>query len=123
MTVSKFAALAGLREGSLAEVPFGALLLSIFACSGAVAMIATAHSKKMYDLALANVSGWVTQMPFVVMPLALLMIAIFGQTGVIPTLPGGGVLPMEITDQCGIGFLSQKLLDDRFIFLRFRRTS
>lgn len=31
--------------------------------------------------------------------------------------------PMKITDQRRIGFSGQELFDDRFIFLRFRRTS
>jgi hypothetical protein len=75
---------------------FGALLLSIFACAGAVAMIATAHKKGMYDVALANVSGWVTQMPFVVLPIVLIMLAAFGQLGIIPIIPGGGVLPIDL---------------------------
>lgn len=95
--VGEFADLlvAGLTQAGFSKM-FGALLLSIFACAGAVAMIGTAHAKKMYDIALANVSGWVTQMPFVVMPIALIQIAIFSQLGIIPQLPEGGVLPINL---------------------------
>lgn len=75
----------------------GALILSIFACAGAYVMIATAHVKGMYDIALANVSGAVTQVPFVVLPVALILLAIFAQTGVIPTLPNGGVLAIDLS--------------------------
>jgi hypothetical protein len=74
---------------------FGALLLSVFACSGAIAMIATAHSKKLYEVALANVSGWITQMTFLVMPIALVLLGLFAQFGVTEPLAGGGALPID----------------------------
>ncbi len=74
----------------------GALLLSIFACSGVFVMIYASHSKGMYDIAMANVSGAVTQVPFVVMPVALLMIAVFTQTGILPGYGGSGALPIDL---------------------------
>lgn len=74
----------------------GALILSIFACAGVYVMIATAHAKGMYSIALANVSGAVTQVPFVVMPISLILIAVFAQTGVTPPLPGGIALPIDL---------------------------
>ncbi|MCA9793715.1 MAG: hypothetical protein KC910_18010, partial [Candidatus Eremiobacteraeota bacterium] len=74
----------------------GALVLSLFASAGALVMVASAHVKGMYDVALANASGQVNQVPFVVMPVALIMLGIFGQTGVIPTTPNGGVLPIDL---------------------------
>lgn len=73
----------------------GALILSIFATAGATAMIATAHAKGMYDIALANVSGAVTQVPFVVLPLVLILIGIFAQTGVTPQ-PSELALPIDL---------------------------
>jgi hypothetical protein len=85
----------GMRAAGYSEM-LGALILSIFACAGAIAMIATAHSKGLYDIALANVSGWINQVPFVVMPIALIMIALFSQLGVTTPLPGGGVLPIDL---------------------------
>ena len=82
-------------------------------------MIGTAHAKKMYDVALANVSGWVTQMPFVVMPIALIQIAVFSQLGIIPQLPEGGALPvnLELTSVFFLAFpplliLSKAIQDD-----------
>ncbi len=74
----------------------GALVLSIFASAGALVMMASAHAKGMYDVALANASGQVTQVPFVVMPFALILLAVYSQTGVIPLTPSGGVLPIDL---------------------------
>jgi hypothetical protein len=85
----------GMRAAGYSEM-LGALILSVFACAGAIAMIATAHSKGMYDIALANVSGWINQVPFVVMPISLVMIAAFSQLGVVPPLAGGGALPIDL---------------------------
>jgi hypothetical protein len=65
----------------------GALILSVFATAGATAMIATAHAKGMYDIALANVSGSITQVPFVVLPMVLILIGVFAHTGVTPAPP------------------------------------
>lgn len=84
----------------------GALILSVFACAGAYAMIGAAHVKGMYDIAIANVSGSVTQQPFLVMPLAFMMLGVFGLTGVIPMLPGGFVMPIDLqtTSIIALGF-------------------
>ncbi len=95
--VGEFAGIlvAGMAERGYSEM-LGALILSVFACAGAIAMIATAHSKGLYDIALANVSGWINQVPFVVMPIALIMIAAFSQLGIAAPLPGGGALPIDL---------------------------
>jgi hypothetical protein len=85
----------GMRAAGYSEM-LGALILSVFACAGAIAMIATAHSKGLYDIALANVSGWINQVPFVVMPICLIMIAAFSQLGIVPPLAGGGALPIDL---------------------------
>lgn len=74
----------------------GALVLSLFASAGAFVMIASAHRKGMYDVALANASGQVTQVPFVVMPITLIVLAAFGQTGMIAPTPSGGILPIDL---------------------------
>lgn len=74
----------------------GALVLSFFSCSSVFVMIVTTHVKGKYDLAIANVSGAVTQVPFVVWPVVMIMYAAFAQTGVIPEIPGGGVLPIDL---------------------------
>lgn len=74
----------------------GAIFLSIFAAAGALVMVFTAHRKGMYALALANASGQVTQVPFVVLPISLILLAVFGQTGVIELMPHGGILPIDL---------------------------
>lgn len=85
----------GLRARGYSEM-VGAIILSVFAAAGAFLMIATAHFKGMYDLALANVSGQVSQVPFVVLPISLILMGVFAQTGVIPRLPHGGVLAIDL---------------------------
>ncbi len=84
-----------LNEAGYPEM-VGAIILSLFAGAGAYVMIATAHFKKMYDIALANVSGSITQVPFVVLPAVMILIAVLAQTGVIPHLPGGAVLAVDL---------------------------
>ncbi len=84
---------------------FGAIVLSIFAAAGAFAMIITAHTKGMYDVALASASGQISQVPFVVLPLTMIMMAAFSQMGIIPTLPNGGVLPIDL-ETTSVIFLS-----------------
>ena len=74
----------------------GAIIVSFFSGVASYAMIASAHVKGKTNLALSNVSGAVTQMPFVVFPCTLVMMAAFAQTGLIPTLPNGGVLPIDM---------------------------
>ncbi len=74
----------------------GALLLSVFASAGAFAMIVTSHTKGMHDVALASAAGQVSQVPFVVLPVAMLLLAVLASTGVIPTAPSGAVLPIDL---------------------------
>jgi hypothetical protein len=88
----------GLKARGYSEM-VGAIVISIFACSGAYLMIATAHVKGMYDLALANVSGQVVQVPFVVLPISLILIGVFAQLGIVDAslLPaGGGALAIDL---------------------------
>ncbi|MFK7989454.1 MAG: hypothetical protein AB8I08_25790 [Sandaracinaceae bacterium] len=75
---------------------FGAIILSVFAGAGAFVMVATAHSKRMYDIALAGMSGAITQVPFLVLPAVMLLIALLAQLGVVPTLDSGAVLPIDL---------------------------
>lgn len=107
---------ADILVGSLARAGYprmvSALVLSLFASAGAFVMVASAHVKGMYDVALANASGQVNQVPFVVMPVALILLAAFGQTGVIPLTPSGGVLPIDLdtTSVLLLGFPSMVIL-------------
>ncbi|MBM4379217.1 MAG: hypothetical protein FJ086_07945 [Deltaproteobacteria bacterium] len=75
---------------------FGALVLSVFSGAGTFVMMISAHARKMYDIALAGVSGAITQVPFVVLPAVLLMMAGLAQLGVIPMLARGSVLPIDL---------------------------
>lgn len=85
----------GLTEAGYSDM-VGALILSVFASAGASVMIATAHLKGAHDIALANASGQINQVPFVVLPVVLILLAAFSQTGVIPTQPHGGVLAIDL---------------------------
>lgn len=95
--VGDFAAVlvSSLNEAGYSEM-VSALVLSVFACAGAYAMVASAHSKGMFDIALASVSGAITQVPFLVLPIALILIAAFTQLGVVPGLPGGSALAIDL---------------------------
>jgi hypothetical protein len=84
----------------------GALLLSAFASAGAFAMIISAHSKGLHDVALAAAAGGVSQVAFVVLPIAMLMLAGMSVAGAIPTSASGAVLPidLETTSVVVLGF-------------------
>lgn len=85
----------GLAKRGVPEM-VGALLLSLFASSGALAMIITSHTKKLYDVALASAAGQVSQVPFVVLPVAMLLLAVMSKLGVIATGASGAVLPIDL---------------------------
>jgi hypothetical protein len=85
----------GLAARGYAEM-VGALLLSVFASAGAFAMIVTSHRQRMYDVALASAAGQVSQVPFVVLPVAMLLLAVLASLGVIPTAASGAVLPIDL---------------------------
>jgi hypothetical protein len=74
----------------------GALLLAAFASAGALAMMVTSHSRRMYDVALAAAAGQVSQVPFVVLPVAMILLAVLATAGVIPTAASGAVLPIDL---------------------------
>ena len=92
---------------------FGAIILSVFAAAGAFIMIGTAHFQGKYNIAMANASGAITQVPFLVLPVAMIMLAVFTQTGVIPVLGGeNGVIPIDLhtTSAILLGFPSMLIL-------------
>jgi hypothetical protein len=99
----------------------GALILSVFATAGATAMIATAHAKGLYDIALANVSGAVTQVPFVVLPLVLILIGFFAHTGITSQSPDMALpIDLETTSVIIMAFppmliLWKAIQDDGFV--------
>ncbi len=101
-----------LEQAGYSEM-FGAVILSVFASAGAFVMIGTAHIQKKYSIAMANASGAITQVPFLVLPIAMIMLAAFTQTGVIPAVNNGkGVIPIDIhtTSAIILGFPSMLIL-------------
>ena len=92
---------------------FGAVILSVFAAAGAFIMIGTAHYQGKYNIAMANASGAITQVPFLVLPAAMILLAIFTQTGIIPVAGGvNGVIPIDLhtTSAIFLGFPSMLIL-------------
>ena len=92
---------------------FGAVILSVFAAAGAFVMIGTAHFQGKHNIAMANASGAITQVPFLVLPAAMIMLAIFTQSGIIPVLGGeNGVIPIDLhtTSAIFLGFPSMLIL-------------
>ncbi len=101
-----------LEQAGYSEM-FGAIILSLFSASGAFIMIGTAHIQKKYSIAMANASGAITQVPFLVLPIAMIMLAVFTQTGVIPAVDNAnGVIPIDIhtTSAILLGFPSMLVL-------------
>lgn len=77
----------------------GAIIVSLFAGIASYLMIATAHVKGKYELALSNVSGAVTQVPFVILPATMILMAVLAQLGVtepFPNLVKSVVLPIDL---------------------------
>lgn len=85
----------GMKSYGFGEM-VGALVLSFFACAGVLVMIVSTHVKGLYDLAIANVSGAVTQVPFVVWPVVMMMHAGFALLGIVPTAEDGTILPIDL---------------------------
>lgn len=84
----------GLNEAGYPEM-VGAIILSVFAGAGAFVMVFTAHYKGMYDIAMAGISGSITQVPFLVLPAVMLLIAGLNQMGVVESFAGGAALPID----------------------------
>jgi hypothetical protein len=80
----------------------GAIVLSVFACSGVLLMILMAHAKGKVNLALSNAAGAINQVPFVVLPVVLILIAAFHQLdiGAATLLP----IDLETTSVVFLGF-------------------
>ncbi len=101
-----------LEQAGYSEM-FGAVILSLFSAAGAFIMIGTAHVQKKYNIAMANASGAITQVPFLVLPIAMILLAAFTQTGIIPAVDEvNGVIPIDIhtTSAILLGFPSMLIL-------------
>jgi hypothetical protein len=85
----------GLRARGWSEM-IGAIIISLFSGIASYLLLASAHVKKKYDVALSTVTGAVTEMPFLVLPATFLMMAAFAKFGIIPMLPNGSVLAIDL---------------------------
>ncbi|HHL32306.1 MAG TPA: hypothetical protein ENJ41_06935, partial [Oceanospirillales bacterium] len=73
----------------------------------------TAHFKRKYSIAMANASGAITQVPFLVLPIAMIILAALTQLGFIPAVNNmGGVIPIDMhtTSTIFLGFPSMLVL-------------
>jgi hypothetical protein len=85
----------GLQTQGWSEM-IGAIIISLFSGIASYLLLASAHVKKKYDVALSTVTGAVTEMPFLVLPATFLMMAGFARFGIIPRLPNGAVLAIDL---------------------------
>lgn len=88
----------------------GAIIVSFFAGIASYLMVFTAHMKGKFDVALSNVSGAVTQVPFVILPGTMVIMAGLALAGVIPTLPHGSVLAIDLETTTVVLFGAPTLL-------------
>lgn len=89
-------ALVGALVGAGYSEMVGAIVLSVFSGAGAFVMMISAHRKGMHDIALAGVSGAITQVPFVVLPCVMILMAVLSLFGVVETFGGGTVLRIDL---------------------------
>lgn len=88
--------LVGYLEAQGASEMIGAIVVSFLAGSASYIMVTSAHVKGKSELALSNVFGALLQVPFVILPAVLLFAAVFAGFEIIPTLPQGGVLSIDL---------------------------
>lgn len=101
-----------LKERQYPEM-VGAIIVSLFAGVASYLMIVAAHMKGKYELALSNISGAITQVPYVILPATMILMAVLAQTGVTPAFPGlaeGVVLPIDLETTSVVFFGGPTLL-------------
>ncbi len=74
----------------------GAILVAFLAGAPAYILVTSAHLKGKTQLALSNVFGAIVQVPFVTLPAMLLFAVVLGSVGVVPLLPQGGLLGIDL---------------------------
>lgn len=84
-----------LRGAGYSEM-IGAIVVAFLAGMPAYILVTSAHLKGKTQLALSNVFGGIVQVPFVILPAVLLLAALLSVFGVVPLLPEGGILPIDL---------------------------
>lgn len=74
----------------------GAIVVAFLAGVPAYILVTSAHLKGKSELALSNVFGAIVQVPFVILPAVLLFAVILAAFGVVPLLPEGGLLGIDL---------------------------
>ncbi len=86
---------AALRGAGYSEM-IGAIVVAFLAGMPAYILVTSAHLKGKTQLALSNVFGGIVQVPFVILPAVLLLSALLSLFGVVPLLPQGGILAIDL---------------------------
>ena len=74
----------------------GAIVIAFLAGVPAYILVTSAHMQGKADLALSNVFGSIVQVPFVTLPAVLLFAVVLSALGVVPLLPKGGLLAIDL---------------------------
>jgi hypothetical protein len=91
----------------------GAIIVSLFAGVASYLMIVAAHMKGKYELALSNISGAITQVPYVILPATMILMAALSQLGITAPFPGlaeGVALPIDLETTSVVFFGGPTLL-------------
>lgn len=100
---------AQLRAQGVSEM-VGAIVVAFLAGMSSYLLVTSAHVKGKTQLALSNVFGALIQVPFVILPAVLLFAAVLNALGVVPTLPLGGILSIDLETVSVILFAFPTLL-------------
>lgn len=98
-----------LRNEGFSEM-IAAIAVSFLAGIASYILVTSAHVKGKSELALSNVFGALVQVPFVILPAVLIFTVIFAGIGLVPTLPEGGVLSIDLETVSVILFAFPTLL-------------
>lgn len=88
--------LVGFLRGEGYSEMIGAIVVAFLAGMPAYILVTSAHLKGKTQLALSNVFGGIVQVPFVILPAVLLFAALLSTLGVVPLLPEGGILAIDL---------------------------
>lgn len=98
-----------LRGEGVSEM-IGAIVVAFLAGMASYILVTSAHVKGRTQLALSNVFGALVQVPFVILPAVLIFAAVLAGVGVVPTLPQGGILAIDLETVSVILFAFPTLL-------------